>query len=282
MHFQFETNLRYRAAQKMALKQMKKNEKLGEKMNPQELDMILSEHSEAIKVELGVLEIPTDQIIGVADSTGRNLYAASFMPVSAANSSYAEQWRELCEEYRRDNEFLSPLYCYEYMGKFFIIDGKKRVSVLKHLGVPMAKSYVVRIVPAMSEEKHVQLYYEFLKAFELTKLYQVCFSRFGSFEKLQKAMGHDSNQKWSDEERSLVMQSLRHIGPALEAAFGSYLNVTTADALLVLLEEHTFEQIRKMSFAGLTDCIQRNWKKLYSICHPDIELGEDDAMKEAS
>lgn len=282
MHFQFETNLRYRAAQKMALKQMKKNEKLGERMNPQELNMILGEYSEATRVELGVLEIPVDQIVGVADSTGMNLYASDFMPVSTANSSYAGQWRELCEEYRRDNEFLSPLYCYEYIGKFYIIDGKKRVSVLKHLGVPTARSYVVRIMPAMSEEKHVQLYYEFLKAFELTKTYQVCFSRFGSFEKLQKAMGHDSDQEWSDEDRSLVMQSLRHIAPALEAAFGSYLNVTTADALLVLLEKYTFEQIRKMPLSSMVDSLQREWRKLYNICHPDIKLCKDDNQQEVS
>ena len=225
---------------------------------------------EAVRVELGVMDIPTDQIVGIADGTGKNLYAANFMPVSSANSSYASQWRKLCEEYRSDKAFLSPLYCYEYLGKFYLIDGKKRVSVLKYLGIPTAKAYVTRIVPMLSDDKESKLYREFLKNFELTKLYQVSFSKLGSFEKLQKAMGHVEGEKWSDEDRNLILQELRRVASALESAFGGYLNVTPADALLVLLEECPLKQIQKMAVSVMTDRLQRNWKKLYSICHPDI------------
>ena len=282
MHFQFETNLRYRAAQKMGLKQMKRNEKMGDGLNPQELDTILNDSMEAVRVELGVMDIPTDQIVGIADGTGKNLYAASFMPVSSANSSYASQWRKLCEEYRSDKAFLSPLYCYEYLGKFYVIDGKKRVSVLKYLGIPTAKAYVTRIVPMLSDDKESKLYREFLKNFELTKLYQVSFSKLGSFEKLQKAMGHVEGEKWSDEDRNLILQELRRVASALESAFGGYLNVTPADALLVLLEECPLKQIRKMAVSVMTDRLQRNWKKLYSICHRDIARCEGESKKEAS
>lgn len=163
-----------------------------------------------------------------------------------------------------------------------MIDGKKRVSVLKYLKAPTACAHVTRILPALSEEKHIQIYYEFLESFKLTKLYQISFSQLGSFEKLQKAMGHTEGQVWTYEERKLVLQVLARVAPALDAAFGGYLNVTPADALLVLLEECSLKQIRKMTVSVITDRIQRNWKKLYSICHPDIELGEDDNMQEAS
>lgn len=282
MHFQFETNLRYRAAQRMALKQIKKNGKMREGLNPQELDAIMNGRTEAVQVELGVMDIPTDQIVGICDSTGKELYSSSFMPISSVNSDYALQWRELCEDYRSNKEFLSPLYCYEYLGKFYLVDGKKRVSVLKYLDVPTARAYVIRIVPALSEDKQVQLYHEFLKAFELTNLYQVSFSQFGSFEKLQKAMGHTVDQKWSEEERNLIRQELGRVKNALEAAFGGYLNVTPADALLVLLDECSLKQIRKMAVSVMSDRIQRNWKKLYSICHPDIDKCEGKRVKEAS
>ena len=282
MHFQFETNFRYRAAQKRALKQQKKDEKQGNKQEPEELSAIIRENTEAERVELGVMDIPTDQIIGVAEDDGKNMYAADFMPVSFAGSNYAYQWRELCMDYRKDKEFFSPLHCYEYLGKFYVIDGKKRVSVLKYLKAPTACAYVTRILPVLSEEKHIQIYYEFLESFKLTKLYQISFSQLGSFKKLQKAMGHTEGQAWTDEERKLVLQVLARVAPALDAAFGGYLNVTPADALLVLLEECSLKQIRKMTVSVITDRIQRNWKKLYSICHPDIELCEDDNMQEAS
>ena len=80
----------------------------------------------------------------------------------------------------------------------------------------------------------------------------------------------------------LILQDLKHIAPALESAFGNYLNVTPADALLVLLEERSFDQIRKMPLSAMTDLIQRKWKELYSICHPDIYLGEEEKRGKAS
>lgn len=282
MHFQFETNFRYRAAQKRALKQLKLDEKQGNKQEPEKLSAFIRENIEAERVELGVMDIPTDQIIGVAEDDGKNMYAADFMPVSFAGSNYAYQWRELCMDYSQDKEFLSPLYCYEYLGKFYVIDGKKRVSVLKYLKAPTATAYVTRILPALSEEKHIQIYYEFIESFKLTKLYQISFSKLGSFEKFQEAMGHTEGQMWTEEERKLVLHVLARVAPALDAAFGGYLNVTPADVLLALLDEYSLEQIRKMEVSVITDRIQRNWKKLYSICHPDIKLSEDDTMQEAS
>ena len=282
MRFQFEMNFRYRAAQKRAHKQMKKDEKQGNEQKLAELSSYVRENTELERVELGVMDIPTDQIIGVAGNEGTSMYTAGFMPVASASSDYASQWRELCKDYCKDGEFLSPLHCYEYLGKFYVIDGKKRVSVLKYLGVPTANANVTRILPAKSEEKYIQVYYEFLESFELTKLYQISFSQLGSFEKLQGAMGHLKGQAWTDEERRLVLQVLRRVVPALEEAFGGYLNVTPADVLLALLEEYTLKQIRKMAVYTITDHIQEKWKELYCICYPDFVQRENEEVLIAS
>lgn len=282
MRFQFEMNFRYRAALKRAHKQMKKDKKQGNEQKLAELSLYVRENTELERVELGVMDIPTDQIIGVAQSDGTNMYAAGFMPAASPSSDYASEWRELCGDYCRDKEFLSPLHCYEYLGKFYVIDGKKRVSVLKYLGVPTANACVTRILPAKSGEKYIQIYDEFLESFELTKLYQITFSQLGGFEKLQAAMGHSKGQAWTDEERKLVLQALRCVTPALEEAFGGYLNVTPADALLALLENYTLKQIRKMAVFAITDHIQEKWKELYSICYPDFVHSENEKMLEAS
>ena len=282
MFLQVQAHLSYNYAHKCARKQMKKNREYGGEMHPKEIDAILKENADVERIDLGVMDIPVNQIIGVADCEGKERYAAGFLPVCPATSGYAEHWRELYINYKQDKGFLSRLYCYEYLGKFYIVDGKKRVSILKSLDVPVTSAYVTRIVPAFSEEKHIQLYYEFIEYFKLTKLYQVSFSQHGSFEKLQKLMGHEPDQVWNDDERRMMLHDLRRIDAALESAFGGYMNVTPADALLVLLEEHSFQQIRRMALSVMADHLQRKWKILYGLCSMDTNETETETSQTAS
>lgn len=272
MRFQFETGFCYGKALKLANRQKNKDEKQGKDVHPKALDAFLKKDMEAGRIELGVMDIPTDRIIGVAESKGRELYASNFLPLSPKKSNYAIQWRELCLDYQEGNEFFSPVRCCEYLGQFYVMDGKKRVSVLKYLEVPSVLANVIRIIPAMSKDKEVQNYFEFLRNFEKTNLYQISFSRQGGFEKLQRAMGHAPDQVWNDEERKRILRDLKRVAPALREAFGGYLKVTPADALLILLDEFSLEQIRRTAVSVLTDCIQKNWKKFYSMCHSDIEM----------
>ena len=101
MRFQFEMNFRYRAAQKRAHKQMKKDEKQGNEQKLAELSLYVRENTELERVELGVMDIPTDQIIGVAENDGTS-YATGFMPVAPSGSDYAVCPARL-RKYRRRN-----------------------------------------------------------------------------------------------------------------------------------------------------------------------------------
>ena len=270
MFLRVQAHLSYNAAYRHAKRRMKESGEFGTEMYPKDLSSLLDEKAIAESVDVGVIDIPVDQIVGVADCVEEARYTAGFLPVSPTKSGYAEHWRELYVNYMEDKKFLSRLYCYEYLGKFYVVDGKKRVSILKSLGVSMTPAYVKRILPIASEEKPIQLYYEFLEYFKLTMLYQVSFSQLGSFKKLQKAMGHDELQVWNDEERAMVLRELERIDSALESAFGGYMCVTPADALLILLEEYSFKQIHRMATVAMSDYFQKKWKKLYGIYSADV------------
>ena len=63
---------------------------------PQVLDEILSENMAAGQVELGIHEIPANQIIGTKTHGRQNSFAADFMPLLEADSEFAAKWMDLC------------------------------------------------------------------------------------------------------------------------------------------------------------------------------------------
>ena len=75
----------------------------------------------------------------------------------------------------RDRGFSDPITCFEYMGRFYVQEGHKRVSVLKSYGAPYIQGYVTRIIPSYSNDPAVQIYYEFMRFYQLCGQYQITF-----------------------------------------------------------------------------------------------------------
>lgn len=185
-------------------------------------------------VDLGSIRIPVNQIAGVA--------------AKGEGSGAAGQLR-----------------CYEYLGKFYVCGDKGQIALLKNSGAVQATASVVRLVPAYSEEKEIRNYYEFLTYYPLLEMYQIQFTQPGFFRKFQKAMGHDAGYAWTVMDRNRFLMHWYVIEAAFYAAFDRKLNVTPADALVVLLEDYSFSQIRSMPAWLLTRVFQSVWKKLRAL-----------------
>ena len=78
------------------------------------------------------------------------------------------------------------IVCFEYLGNFYIQEGNKRVSVLRHFGAARIPGYVTRIVPPLSDDPRIKAYYEFLEFYKVSKLYTVQFRRPGDYAKLSR------------------------------------------------------------------------------------------------
>lgn len=96
----------------------------------------------------------------------------------------------------------TPIKAYEYMNKFYVEEGNKRVSVMKYFGVVSSPGMVTRIVPKRTEEKENKLYYEFMDFYDLSKVNFIWFTKLGSFEKLQEAVGKGPDEEWSYDDPS--------------------------------------------------------------------------------
>ena len=146
---------------------------------PQVLDEIFDESMAAGRVELGTINIPTEHIVGTKTGGRQNAFAANFMPLLGEETEFAHKWISLCETNLSDEGIRDPIRCCEYMGRFYVQEGNKRVSVLKSFGAPSIPAVVTRIIPAWSQEHEVRLYYEFMRFYQLSRLYILSVSRLG-------------------------------------------------------------------------------------------------------
>lgn len=214
---------------------------------------------------LGVMEIPVDKIVGTAGICGKESYTADFLPVEKPDSKFAETWRNIYLNHLNNKE-IPPISCYEYLGKFYVIDGKKRVSVMKCNGAPAIAADVIRVLPAGQETQEALHYYSFLESYKKTGLYQVALCPKYSFEDLQKALGHEKDYQWTKFDRSSMMFRLYTVASALRMSKFNHLPISPVDALMVLFEGFSNEEVIKMTSWQMAKYFNHNKEKMLAIC----------------
>ena len=251
---------------------------------PPVLDEILQDDTAvAGRVDMGLVEIPTEQIVGTKTAGRRSAFAANFMPLLGVDTEFASKWIDLCAAHLGEEGIRDPVRCFEYLGRFYVQEGNKRTSVLKSYDSPTITGYVVRVVPVWSEDPAVQVYYEFMQSYQLTGLYQVAFTRLGSFAKLQAALGYETDHAWTDAERQKFLSSFTYFHAAFRKLGGEDLSVTPADALLVWLRVYPFEEL-KATAAELLKTLTAVWPDVKVLAQSEpiavaTESGDEDAEK---
>ncbi len=226
---------------------------------PQALDEILRSTAVAGYVDLGLVDVPLDQIVGTKTQGRQAAFAANFMPLLEPRSEFADKWISLCEAHLGDAGIRDPIQCYEYMGRFYVQEGNKRVSVLKSFDAVTFPGYVTRVVPAWSEDRSVRVYYEFMRFYDLSHIYRVQFRRQGCFARLQAALGFDADHVWTEEERSGFLADFTRFQRAYDRLNTEKLPVTAAEAFLVWAQVYSREDLRDMSAAGLEKSLRAIW-----------------------
>ncbi len=227
----------------------------GEYPYPPVLDEIFDEHLAAGRQELGVIDIPTDAIVGTKSQGRRNAFAANFMPLLGMESEFGMKWVALCDAHLSSEGIREPIRCYEYLGRFYVEEGNKRVSVLKSFDAPTIPGRVTRILPARSEDEEIRTYYEFTDFYRLSRLYRVRFSRPGAYPKLQAVLGFEPDHVWTDDERRSFLAALSSFERVLESAYGDKLPGTPCDVFLLWLQLHPLSDVREMTAKQLAASI---------------------------
>ena len=268
MRFQTEVWERYSVSQNRAKRMVRR----GAEMTLPVFESVLEKTKVAGEVDLGVVEIPVNQIVGIVSDSDRENYASDFLPLPSIKSEYAENWTRLYLEHLSDAGLREPIRGYEYLGKFYVVDGKKRVSVLKDNGAAMVKAAVIRILPVESEEAEIQSYYEFLRTYEKTGLYQIAFTQPGAANAFLEALGFNPEYVWNESDRYSFLFYWYPFERALKMAFDGNLDITTADAASVLLKKHSYAELKKLPSWTLAELMQEAWVEMYKIADPDFRI----------
>ena len=189
----------YEKAYKLGKKEYQRRLMEGKRPTLKVSDEILPSKGSYSEVPLGLVQIPLDQIVGTKTDARSNAFARNFMPILKEGSEFALKWARLCDA-QVEEGIREPIKAYEYMNKFYVVEGNKRVSVLKYFEVDMIAGNVTRIIPKSTEELENKIYYEFLDFYELSKINYVWFSQEGSFAELQESVGKQPGEVWTEDE----------------------------------------------------------------------------------
>ena len=267
MDYQREAHEQYYKAYSIATRNQLKDKKQRASANPVALDTLLNEDMISKRVDLGIMDIPVNLIVGAAENReSLQSFTREFLPLEKPGSEFAAMWREVYQKYVSDHNS-GQVYCLEYLGKFYVVEGIRVVSVAKIYGSSILRSHIVRIMPKYTECKAIARYYDFLVQFGMTNLYQLQFTQPGYFEKLQFALDKDAFSQWSDQDRSKFMKYWPKIERAFQTSFNDCLSITSADAPVVLLEKYSISQIMGMDSWVLARLLQASWRDLSRLSY---------------
>lgn len=235
----------------------------------QVLDDILEAADSSTTVDLGVVSIPTDQIAGTKTAGRKAAFAGNFMPLLEEETEFAQKWENLCNSHLEEG-IRDPILAYEYLNRFYVQEGNKRVSVLKYFDCPSIKGKVIRIVPKRNETKENKIYYEFMDFYQLTGVNYIYFSEEGRFAQLVEQTGKQPGEKWSHEDCSYLFSVYQRFKEAFFSKGGQKLPITIGDALLAYLKVYSYSEALKKSVVQFKNDLEKIWLEIMALLEEQV------------
>ena len=232
----------YINARKLALKEYSNYISQGRNGYLPFLDGALKNIDIVSEVDMGIVDIPLKKIRGTYTYLRSISFARNYMPLMDVDTEFAMKWQHV---YNIQNKkgLSDPIKVYEYLNWFYVVEGNKRVSVLKYLDNYSYQGHVTRLIPKYDEnDRDIRLYYEFMDFNKKTGINEIWFSKEGSFQELWELIKdyRPSSRMVNEEDRfryflSAVYNAFRNVFYELG---GDSLPITTGDAFLDFLKIH--------------------------------------------
>jgi len=246
----------YQKARKLGVKACSAAQQRGENPYLPALDDLVPDHLSLTRVSLGIVNIPIDQLAGTGTKGRADAFANNFMPLLEHDSEFAAKWITLHHSVV-ESGVRQPVKALEYMNKFYVLEGNKRVSVSKALGSLMIEGEVTRIIPRRTGEKENNIYFEFVDFYNDTKINNIWFSEEGSFAKLYELVGKEPGQKWTSDELVDFNAAYLRFSQAYELIRESLTNLTVGDAFLLFLQIYGYNKEHFLVWSELRDKLNR-------------------------
>lgn len=226
------------------------------------LEEIVSSSDIEGEVSLGLQSISLDKVVGTATSGRTTAFAGNFMPILDYKTEFGAKWSSLCDSHLEEG-IHDPIKAYEYMNRYYVIEGNKRVSVLKYFGAASIPAIVTRKLPKHNDTLENKIYYEFVDFHKQTDINYIWFSQLGGYDKLREILGIKDGESLPEDEK--LNFNSAHL--AFELAFkqknsSESLPITVDDAFLVFLNVYSYDALKEMSKDEVKTALDKVWDEI--------------------
>ncbi len=254
----------YEAANKLALKAYRNAMNRGEYPYLKALDDFLPYEQTAGERYIGVVEIPLYYVVGTKTAGRQNSFANNFMPLLDAETEFAYKWAVL-QDAQTNEGIREPIVAYEYMHRFYVMEGNKRVSVLKSLNAVTISAKVTRIIPKRTDDPLNKIYYEFMDFYDDTSIYDIWFSQEGSYKKLKQYYGYQPGQQWTQESRTSLRSEFLNFRKEFKAKGGGKISITTGDAFLAYIDIFPAWELQTADSDTIRENLSKMWDEFLTL-----------------
>ena len=250
----------YLDAQKIGKKEYRSAISNGEYPYLPVLDDILKHVQIDSEVEIGLCDIPLDRVVGTSTAGRTEAFARNFMPLLDNGTEFSGKWSNLADA-QVEEGIRDPIKVYEYLNRFYVVEGNKRVSVLKYYGAVTISAVVTRKIPAKSDLLQNQIYYEFMDFYDIAGINALYVSRLGEFGKILDLTG-GRDEPWSDEKRKEFSAVFFMFRKEFKAMGGAKLHIKSGDAFVPFLSIYGYDKIKEMTPSLMKEAIGKIWNEL--------------------
>ena len=236
------------------------------------LDDIIPPERSACGINLGLASVPAEFIVGTKTRGRTNAFARNFMPLLGENSEFSIKWERLCQSHLEEG-IRDPIKVYEYLNRYYVEEGNKRVSVLKFFDAVSIPAQVTRIMPGDRGLPEYGRYMEYLAFNRASGINYLELSRPGGYVRLLALMDKQPGEPWTDEDRSRFSTAFHSFRAAYEAVGGKASYGATGDAMLAYLEIHGYAALCAAGASELKKNVAAIWEEVRLQSEPaPIEL----------
>ena len=211
--------------------------------------------------DLGLRQVPAEFIVGTRSAMRTTAFARNFMPLLPEDTEFAAKWIQLCQSHLEEG-IREPVQLYEYMNRYYVAEGNKRVSVLKYFDTPSIAAQVIRVMPERTGDQDVELYYEFVEFSKYSGIDFIEFTKPGCYAELQRLMGKGPETAWTEEERRRFAAVYYQFRGAFEAHGGKRLSTTVGDAMLAYIRVYGYQALRAQSAQEMKASVDKVWEEI--------------------
>lgn len=222
------------------------------------LENLVDESAIDSEVSLGQDQIPLRLVVGTCNVGRTNAFADNFMPILDWGTEFAAKWASLSDSQKNEG-IRDPIKVYEYMNKFYVLEGNKRVSVLKYFNAVTVTAEVIRKVPKKSDDPDIKIYYEFMDFYNCTKLNDIYFSNVGSFPTLMELAGIKKGVPMEEYAKQDLVASFITFKNSFEMRGGDKFDYPIGDAYLRFIHIHGYDCVKNMSPAEMSKNVAKTW-----------------------